>query len=689
MRSSILIAVSALWVSAFPQNLLPTYPNYQRYSSLRSQIPGSIVRPISRYVWSQDGKSVAFQRSGSWVQLDIASKKEKPLDGAPEGNAGTSGVGGRRGGVERGRQFGVAHSSDGKLKATYRNRNVYLSNADGSNEVAVTVAGNAEQRLKFGIASWVYGEELSVREALWFSPDSKKLAFYGFDESKVRDFYLTLSHVGIHTTLDVEPYPKAGTDNPIADLFIYDLATKTTLRVDVRDGKPFANDVIGHYVYEVRWSPDGTELLFNRTNRRQNIMELTAANPATGKCRVIIREEWLPSWTENAPTIQWLDSKRFIWASERTGFRNFYLYDISGRLISTLTKHAFDCGSILKVDEKAGVMFYTARSGDNPYLMQAHRVKLDGTGDKRMTDPKFHHTVNIAPDGKHLVDTFERHDVPPSVQLLDWDGRVLSEIAKSDDSKFNQLGLKKAEMFTFTAADGKTQLYGILMKPSDFDPSKKYPLLVSVYAGPESGMVRGSFITPDVTTELGFLVAFFDGRGTSGRGKRFKDELYLKLGVTEVDDQAAGVSSLAQRPYVDGSRVGIHGTSYGGYAAVMCLLRHPDKFAAACGSSSVTDWRHYDTIYTERYMWIPQENAEGYDAGSAMRYARNLKGRLMLFYGTADNNVHPSNTLQLISALQAARKNFEVQVGPDVGHAGLNQDRMLEFFIQSLILWRQ
>ena len=240
---------------------------------------------------------------------------------------------------------------------------------------------------------------------------------------------------------------------------------------------------------------------------------------------------------------------------------------------------------------------------------------------------------------------------------------------ESDLSKFDALGLKRVELLRFPAADGQTELFGLLHRPSDFDPGKKYPLLVSVYAGPETNGARETFATPSPLTEFGFLVASFDSRSAAGRGKKFLDAIYLKLGVAEIDDQAAGVRSLRDRSYVDAERVGIFGTSYGGYASILCLLRHPDAFQAACASSPVTDYRHYDTIYTERYLWTPQGNKAGYDAGSAVALAGKLKGRLMLYYGTADDNVHPSNTLQLVQALQGAGKSFDVQVGPDAGHS--------------------
>jgi dipeptidyl-peptidase-4 len=226
----------------------------------------------------------------------------------------------------------------------------------------------------------------------------------------------------------------------------------------------------------------------------------------------------------------------------------------------------------------------------------------------------------------------------------------------------------------------------MLHRPPEFDPNKKYPVLVSVYSGPATNGAHETFTTAHPLAAYGFLIVTLDARSAGGRGKKFLDAIYLKLGMVEIDDLAAGVRSLCTRSYVDCARVGIYGTSYGGYAAALALLRYPDVFAAAAASSPVTDWRHYDTIYTERYMWTPQANKAGYEAGSAMTYADRLRGRLMLYYGTADNNVHPNNSLQLIQALQRAGKSFEVQIGPDRGHTGLGQDRMMEFFIENLVL---
>jgi dipeptidyl-peptidase-4 len=712
-----LVGVALFHVVTSAQDRLKTMPGYAQYQKVSAQLNGAVRSGAVSGTWSADSASVEYVLDGKRYRFDVATRSAIELGAATEAG-GRGGRGGGRGGtgIERGRQAATAAAPDGKLKAFYRDRNLWVSDADGANESAITTDGNDKDRIKYGTASWVYGEELSQTSAIWWSPDSRKVAYYRFDEKQVIDYNLQLDQTKIQSTNDVEAYPKAGAANPIVDLFVYDVATKKTTRVDVRSGKPFDNTVVGHYVYRVSWSPDGRELLFNRTNRRQNVLELVAANPDSGAARVIIHEEWPTGWIDNRPLMHFLkqpgDGRRFIWESERNGFANLYLYDLDGSLITPLTNHtSFEVTSLVKVDESAGVVFYTARDGDNHLKLQLHRVGFDGKGDVRLTDPAFHHTVGscvaaapaggggrgafggtascgISPDNEYFLDTYQTHDVPPATRIVDGSGRVVAEIAKSDLTKFNELGLKKAEMFTYKAADGKTVLRGLIQFPSNFDPAGKYPVLVPVYGGPASASntARETFVTPSAVAEYGFLIVNLDSRAAPGMGKRTLDSIYLKLGQVEIDDMAEGVKALGNRPYVDRARVGIYGTSYGGYSSVLSILRYPDVYASASASSPVTAWNHYDSIYTERYMWIPQENKAGYEAGSAMTYVNQLKGRLMLYYGTADNNVHPSNMMQLIAALQQSGKSFEVQVGPDRGHSGINTDRMMEFFIENLII---
>jgi dipeptidyl-peptidase-4 len=687
---------AVLWAPASAQDRLKSMPGYDQFQKMSREIPSSVKAGALAVQWKADGSSFEYAWGGKRYRYDVAARQATVIGDAPEGTGrgapGFGGAGGRGRGAQggqqpaRGRQFDSAESPDGKLKAFYKDRNVWLSAADGSGPVALTTDGSEKDRVKYGTASWVYGEELAQRTAMWWSPDSRRVAYYRFDEKLVPDFYLQMNQTQVQDTLDVEAYPKPGKPNPVVDLFVYDVAAKKAVQLDVRDGKPFDNSAIGHYVYNVSWSPDGREILLNRTNRRQNVLEFAACSPETGKCRAIVHEEWPTGWIENRPETRFLkDGHRFIWESQRSGWKNFYLYDLSGTLIAPLTTHTtFEADNIVLVDEARNTLFYTARDGDNFMKLQLHRVGLDGKNDRRLTDPAFLHTVTPSPDGRLFIDVAQTHDTPPVTRLIDSDGKVVAELAKSDTSRFDQLGLRKVEMFTYTAADGRTPLHGLIHFPSNFDPKKKYPALASVYGGPASAATSERFVLPSTTTEYGFLVLTLDSRAVPGMGKRTLDSIYLKLGQVEMDDMAEGVKALWSRPYFDKERVGIHGSSYGGYSAAMEILRHPDVFAAASAASPPTDWRNYDSIYTERYMWIPEENKSGYDAGSAMTYADNLKGRLLVYYGTADNNVHPSNSMQLIRALQQAGKSFEVQVGPDQGHSNVNAQRMMEFFIENL-----
>jgi dipeptidyl-peptidase-4 len=698
---------------------LVSMPGYAQFAkmqeSLRSGGPAFVSGALS-VTWVDGGKAFTYNFAGKAHRFDIATRQATVTGDAPPaagGGRGGRGGGGGRGGrggtptlggcppetVDRGRQRTCQGSPDGKRRAYYRDRNLWISNADGSNEQQITTDGDEKKRTKNGSGSWVYGEELNQTTAIWWSPDNSKVAFYRFDESPVKDFYLQLSQAQIQSTLDVEAYPKAGAPNPIAEVHVYDLASRKQIRIDHRDGKPFTdapangakftNDNVGHYVYGIRWAQDGSgELYLNRTNRRQNVMDWAACSPTTGKCRIVVHEEWPTGWVDNSPTIQWLaDNKRFVITSERNGWNNLYLGDVSGRPLTPITNHTtFEVGAITRIDEAKGQLFYTARSGDNFMKMQLHRVGLDGTGGVRLTDPRFNHTISLSPDGQHFVDVYQTHDTPPATRLVDASGNVVAELATSDLTRYKALGFRPVEFFTYKAADGKTDLYGSIAFPSNFDPSKQYPALASVYGGPGSGVTNEVFPQPNTTAEYGFLMIQVSSRSAPGRGRRMLDEVYMKLGQVEMDDMAAGIRALWNRPYFDKTRVGIYGTSYGGYSAALSILKHPDVWAAASASSAVTSWYHYDSIYTERYMWIPQENEPGYEAGNAMNYAKNLKGRLLIYYGTADNNVHPNNSMQLIRALQQARKSFEVQVGPDAGHSGVDNQRMMEFFLENLVL---
>ncbi|WP_439487385.1 alpha/beta fold hydrolase [Algoriphagus sp.] len=674
------VALATTISASQAQDKLKNMPGYEQFQKIAPQLRSAVKPGSLNVTWAEDGKSFEYVENGKLQSFSLKSKKVTEVGDAPapERRAWNR--------PARGRQFDSAESPDGKYKAFTKERNMYLSDADGSNEVTITSDGNEENQVKYGIATWVYGEELGQNTAMWWSPDGSKIAFYRFVEKDVKKYYVLLNQLSLYDSLEIEAYPKVGEPNLPVDLMVYDLETKEMTELDIRDGKPYSDGDLGTYIYDISWTPDGKELLYHSTNRRQNILELRAANPETGKSRTVIREEWLPSFVVNSPEMEVLeDGKHFIWASERSGFNNYYLYNFDGTLVNTITSHPFEVSDIVKVDEDNKTLYYMARSGENHMLMQLHRVQLDGKKDVRLTDPTLNHAVTISPDGKYFVDVAQKHDVAPFTNLVDSKGKMVAELAKSDMSKFEELGLKEVEIFTFTSKDGVTELHGMIHFPSDFDPNKKYPVILSNYGGPATNAFRENFTLPDPLTEYGFLVLNIDGRNVKGRGKKLLDQLYGNLGLVEMDDFAEGIKSLHDRPYFDKDRVGVYGTSYGGTTAASMLLRFPDLVHAAVANSSVTDWRLYDNIYTERFMSTLDHNEEGYNRFNLMNKVDQLQGELLIFFGTADNNVHPSNSLMLIKAFQDAGKSIEVQVAPDGGHTALNKDRMMEFFIKHLV----
>ena len=370
----------------------------------------------------------------------------------------------------RGRQFEYAIAPAGNHRAIYRDRNVWIADSSGANAVQITTDGSVESRIKYGTASWVYGEELSQRTAMWWSPDGKKLAYYRFDESRVPDFYLATNLTRIQDTLDIEAYPKPGVPNPAVDLFIYDVDSRKTTRVDVRDGKPFENAAVGYYVFRVDWSPGGKELTFLRTNRRQNTMEMAACNPDSGELprrhprRVAYRLDRRRPRAERLlaqATATGSSGSRTAAASRTT----ICTISRAAKLITPITQLPAEVVSIVRVDEPTNTMYYIARDGDNYMKLQLHRVGLDGKNDRRLTDPAFTHTISLSPDAKHFVDVAETHDQPPVTRLVDANGKVVAELAKADLTKFNELGLKKVEMYTYKTSDGLATLHGIIQLP--------------------------------------------------------------------------------------------------------------------------------------------------------------------------------------------------------------------------------
>jgi len=647
----------------------------------RGQVGGSAGR-VSEVRWDIPGGKAWFQYAGKWKSVPLAGGAAAEGGEPPAAPEAAKQYQAPKGG--RAQQATRVPSPDGAWNAVFADCNVSLEPAAGGERVAVTTEG--KDRHWFGSADWVYGEELDQNEAMWWSPDSKRIAYYDFDETPVKEYVL----LGGLTTTRTRPiaggYPKPGDANGIAKLEIYDLASRKRTPVDVGPAQD-------QYVYGGEWSPKGDAFLWFRANRRQDTVELMATDPATGRSRTVITEKQA-TWQKNSPQMRFLaDGSRFLWESESSGFAHFELWDLSKGKLARITDDPWVAESIVSVDEAAGWLYYSARSSETAINSQLHRARLDGSRCERLTKEDLHYSsFQVAPDNQHFVATKQFVDVPPSASLYGMDGKEVAKLTTPAADPYAKKGMPAPEFLRFMAADGKTELYGILYKPAGFDPSRKYPLVIDAYGGPLIASVSPRFGTQEAQTGLGVLIAKVDNRGTPGRGKAFESATYLKLGGPDVDDQAQLVRELDKRPYVDASRVAIMGHSYGGYMSLMAVLRYPELIQVAVAGAPPTDWRQYDTIYTERVMRTPAENEAGYDAGSAVKLAPGLKGRVLLLHGMVDDNVHPSNTFAIAQAWQQSSTPFEMMLFANSDHgirSPAYEAAKWSFILRNFGMWSQ
>ncbi len=624
---------------------------------------GGGVGKVSEVRW--DAGKLWFQYAGKWKSVPVTGG-EVVLEGEPPTTPEKEARGYREPKGARGTQATTVPSPDGKWVAKFVDSNVILEPAavEGAEKPAepVKVTTEGQGKLKYGSADWVYAEELDQNTAMWWSPDSSKLAYYAFDERPVQDYWLVGGLTQTRTRPLVTGYPKAGEKNGIAKLELFDVATRRRTPLDVG---PDAEQ----YIYGIRWTPKGDALLYFRTNRKQDTLDLVRVNPATGESRTVLTERQA-TWQNNHPTLRFLDDgSRFVWETESNGFNNYQLWDLAKGKLADLTTDPWPAGDIVLVDEQAGWLYYTARSSATKINPQLHRVRLDGTQGQRLTGEDMYWSgFKIAPDHSAFVATKEFVDTPPQTALYGMDGTERVVLAKAATDYFTKRNMQPPEFLRFKSADGAEDLYGVLHKPANYDPSRKYPLVVNTYGGPGVNLVSGRFQPADGETEFGVLVAKVDNRGTPGRGKAFETATYQALGGKDVDDQAQLVKELIARGLVEPGRVAISGHSYGGYMTLMCMLRYPDVFNVGVAGAPPSDWRQYDTIYTERYMRTPQENEKGYDDGSAVKLARKLKGKVLLLHGMVDDNVHPANTFAIADQWQRNNTPFEMMLFPGSAH---------------------
>jgi dipeptidyl-peptidase-4 len=585
-------------------------------------------------------------------------------------------------------------SPDGTQVAFVRNNNLFISDLATSNEKQITTDGEFNKIIN-GAPDWVYEEEFEYNQAFAWSPDGNCLAFCKFNETEVPIFNMTL-YAGQEPRIEKNSlypenyafkYPKAGEKNSVVSVHAYQVKTGETINVEI-------GEETDQYIPRLKWSPSG-EMVIYRLNRLQNKLEFLYANAKTGKSTVFYTEENSryidEGYFDDLTFIN--NGKQFIYSSERDGFAHLYLHAANGTLISQITKGSWDVTNYLGYDAKSKLVYYQSAEL-SPMERDLFVIKADGSGKRKLSVLSGTNRAVFSSSYSYYINYFSNDSTPNLVTLHDAKGkliRVLEDNAKLKE-KLKNYKFSQKEFFDFTTSEG-VKLNGWMMKPIDFDSTKKYPILMTQYGGPNSQEVLDRFDIgwEQVLTDNGYIVACVDGRGTGGRGEEFRKMTYLQLGKYETIDQIETAKYLGGLHYIDSTRIGIWGWSYGGFMALNCMTQGADYFKTGIAVAPVTNWRYYDNIYTERFMRTPQVNPNGYDNNSPIFYAHKLKGKLLLCHGTADDNVHLQNTLEISEAFVQADKQFDMFVFTNRNHGiyGGNTHyflyvKMLNFIQQNL-----
>jgi len=643
---------------------------------------GRVTPP--RYAWAPNGQALLFISAKELFLYDLKTSSAKKLLGNENGKQSSA---------EAAEIEDAKLSPDGRWVSFVRDHDLWVVSAAGGAPRRLTEGGSED--IRNGELDWVYPEELDLGTAYWWAPDSSKLALLRLDERAVQKYPLVDS-LPYNATITEERFPAAGTPNPVARVGVVDVGGG-----EIRWMNTGSDTTV--LLARVAWLPDSRRVSIQRLNRVQNHLDLLFADAATGKCETILSERdkyWInlsgdgfgPAASDDLHFLG--DGKRFLWPSERSGFRHLYLHDVAGKQMAELTRGDWEVESVARVDEPAQAIFFISTQ-KSPIERQLYRVALSGGEPVALTREHGTHAVSMAPDGKHFLDTYSNAVMPPQQRLYNADGSLVAMLEENKVAELESYHLQPEEFFTVPGADG-TPLEVAMIKPVGFDPSRKYPVIVYVYGGPHVQAVRdgwaGSlFLWEEMMAQKGFVTFIVDNRGTAGRGHNFETPIYHHFGSVELADQLAGVKWLSTQAYVDSSRIGIWGWSFGGYMTCMAMLRGGDAFKAGFAGAPVTDWRRYDTIYTERYMGTPEENPEGYRDSSPVNFAAGLRGKLLIAHATGDDNVHFSNSLALAEKFVEAQKYAEFVIYADRGH-GISDsaarihifNRATQFFLENL-----
>ena len=552
-------------------------------------------------------------------------------------------------------------SPDSKKVAFVKNNNIYIKNLETNTLTQVTTDG-VKNSIINGICDWVYEEEFSFVKAFEWSTDSNYIAYIRFDESNVPEFSMDITGTDLYPTQQVFKYPKAGEKNAEVSFQTYHIPSKKTTAIS-----------LGAYEYipRLKWTNNPSIVSVITLNRHQNNLNLHFVD-VTKNTSTIVLNETDKAYIDVHDNLTFLKDNSFIWTSEKDGFNHIYHYSNQGKLLNQVTKGAWEITNFYAVNEKSNTVFYQSTE-DGSINRTIYSVKLNGKDKKRLSKVSGTNEASFSKNAHYFISTFSDAETPSVYTLHNDKGETLKELL--NNSKLTTLlssyDISKREFFTLKTVTGEFNAW--ILKPSNFDASKKYPLLMTQYSGPGSQEVSNTFLSYNDywyqhLAQQGYIVACVDGRGTGFKGADFKKATYLQLGKLEVEDQIAAAKELSKLPYINANEIGIWGWSFGGFMASNCMLKGSDVFKVGIAVAPVTSWRFYDSIYTERFLRTPQENTSGYDDNSPLSYAHLLTGKFLLVHGTADDNVHVQNTFRLSNALIEANKPFDMAIYPDRTH---------------------
>ncbi len=563
-------------------------------------------------------------------------------------------------------EMNTRFSPDSKKLAYTKNKDLYVFDLISMKEIRLT--NDATDKIYNGWASWVYFEEILGRPsryaAFWWSPDGEKIAYLHTDDNPVPEFTLVRLDQpdGVNGRTEVTPYPKPGDRNPVVKMGVANISTgKTTwVKTDTR---------VDQYLAWPFWTPDSRQLAIQVLNRDQNDLRILLTDINTGDYKEIYRET-RPTWVDFYEDIYVMQNgEGFIVRSYRNDWENLYFHGWDGSLKSQITNFSFRVLSIDRVDEEAKLVYLSA-TGEKSTDKHCYRVSLDGKNLIQITKEDGTHNLNISPKGTWFIDTWNSVYSPGATVLLDKSAKGVRDIYRPEIAAFDASRHQRTELLRITTSDGLFDMPALITYPAGFSESNKYPVVFTIYGGPDAGRVRNTWAgnNPGWYAQNGIITISVDHRASGQFGKKGLDYMHRNLGKWEILDYADAVKWLRTKPYVDPTRMGITGGSYGGYMTCLALTKGADYWTHGVANSSVTDWKLYDNVYTERYMDEPKNNISGYNDGSVLTFADKLEGKLLLTHGDVDDNVHMQNSIHLISRFQDLSKNFEFMIFPGERH---------------------